>query len=278
MPAHRGVGEFLKSRRARVRPVDIGVPPGRGPRRVAGLRREELARAAGVSVDYYIRLEQGRADTVSDSVLDAVADVLRLSDDERDHLYQLARPGRKTRGPRASQRVRPGLLQLLHSVGATPAFILGRRMDILAWNPLASSLITDFAALAPNERNLARLVLLDEKVRRLYRNRELAVRNTVGYLRREAGRYPDDLELATLIADLSAGSEVFRQQWARHTVGRKRHGIKQFDHPLVGEFELCYESLQVPGEPDQVVIIYTAEPGSIAEAKLELLAMETSPR
>lgn len=270
MARHTDIGTFLKSRRARITPEQVRLLPGPGPRRVTGLRREEVAQLACISVDYYVRLEQGRTDGVSDEVLNAVAGALRLGTDERDHLLRLGKP--HTRRHRdANQQVRPGLLQLLHAVRATPAFVLGRRTDVLAWNPMAAALITDFAELPTEERNLARLIVLDEKVGRLYPDREQAVRNMVGSLRFDSGRYPDDPLLIALVADLCTHSAEFRHHWNTHTVGRKRHGDKRLDHPLLGELHLAYESLRLPDDPDQLFIVYTAPPGSPSEAKLNNL-------
>jgi transcriptional regulator with XRE-family HTH domain len=266
------VGAFLKSRRARLSPDDVGLPSGTGYRRVAGLRREEIATLAGVSVDYYIRLEQGRSEGVSASVLDNVAAALRLSHDERDHLHRLARP---VDGARRPAVVRPGLRQLLNAIGAaTPAFLLGRRMDILAWNELAAALIIDFSTLPARERNLARLVLLHERVRQLYPDRELVVRNTAGFLRFDVGRHPDDGELQALIEELCARRPDFRQQWERHTVSRKRFGVKRFDHPAVGRFQLDYETLYHPEDEEQLLIVYSARPGTSAEQKLASLVQD----
>ncbi|MFB6720845.1 helix-turn-helix transcriptional regulator [Kribbella sp. NPDC056345] len=272
MSPHTDLGEFLQTRRARLRPEEVGLAPGFGARRVPGLRREELAQLAGISVDYYVRLEQGRSSRVSDTVLDAVAGALQLTDDERVHLRRLAKPAKPRQRRAKPQTVRPGLLQLLNAVGDTPAFIFGRRMEVLAWNSLACALIADFPALPPIRRNLARLILLDEDARSLYPNREHVTGDTVGYLRLDAGRYPDDPELTALIGELSMHSEEFRQHWAAHTVRQKKHGFKQFNHPLVGEFELAYETLMLPDDPDQLLTFYTAEPGSRAESNLKLLA------
>lgn len=162
MDRHATLGEFLRSRRARLRPEDVGMQPLPTRRRVPGLRREELAQLAGVSVDYYVRLEQGRGSHVSDAVLDAVANALRLADDERAHLRDLARPRRAARRPAPPRQVRPQLRQLLTAMSDVPAFVVGRRTDVLAWNALGAALIADFPALPPRERNFARLVLLDE--------------------------------------------------------------------------------------------------------------------
>ncbi|PSK97961.1 helix-turn-helix protein [Murinocardiopsis flavida] len=270
------LGEFLRSRRARLQPEDVGLARGGGQRRVQGLRREELAYLTGISVDYYVRLEQGRSQNVSGAVLDAVARVLRLNEDERAHLRQIARhlPGPLDRAGAEggeAQEVRPGIRRLLDAVEGTPAFVFGRRMDILAWNPLACALITDFGALPRRRCNLARLVLLDEDVVRLYPDREFVARDTVGHLRIDAGRHPDDPELATLIADLSAGSAEFRRHWSGYTVKSKSHGYKRFDHPAVGPMTLNYETLHVPDDPDQFLTVYTAPADSPAEECLRLL-------
>ncbi|MGW5388238.1 helix-turn-helix domain-containing protein [Nocardia sp. NPDC003963] len=270
MTTHPHIGEFLKSRRARIAPEQAGLPGTPQRRRVAGLRREELAQLASISVDYYIRIEQGRAEGVSATMLEAISDVLRLNTDERDHLRQLAGTTSSVPPPAAAQLVHDGLRRIMDALDS-PAFVLGRRMAILAWNTLACRLITDFSELAPRERNLARLVLIDEKVSRLYPDRELAVNNAVGYLRRDLGRHPDDPELIALIADLEEQSEEFRQTWPLHTVVRKGSGIKQFDHPLAGEFALTYDSVELPGCSDQVLVVYTAEPGSPAAERLALL-------
>lgn len=266
--AHPDISDFLKSRRARVKPEDVGVVTTRNRRRVAGLRREELAQLAAVSVDYYTRLEQGRAERVSDSVLDSIADALLLDDVEREHLHRLANPPR--RRPSPTPGVHTGLRLLLRDLPERPAFVLGRRMDVLAWNPLARKLIADFDTLAPARRNLARLVLLDEQVRRLYPDRELAVSNAAGFLRRDLGLHPDDAELGALVAELNAGSAEFRRKWSQHTVSRKSSGVKKFDHPRAGEFELSYQSLELPGSPDQILVVYSPRTRSESDKLREL--------
>ncbi|SDD50264.1 helix-turn-helix domain-containing protein [Actinokineospora iranica] len=267
MARRADLAAFLISRRARLRPEDVGLAPGGGPRRVPGLRREELAHLAGISVEYYVRFEQGRRN-VSDAVLDAVATALRLDADERAHLRRLARgPVAQAHRP---QQVRPGTGQLVHALCA-PAFVFGRRMDILAWNRAACALITDFAALPPHRRNLARLVLLDEDVVRLYPDRDFVAKDTVGHLRMDAGRHPDDPRLAALVRELSLGSAEFREHWARHTVTSKSHGFKRFDHPVVGALTLSFETLHLPDDPEQYLTVYTAVPGSPDEERLRVL-------
>ncbi|MCP2165965.1 helix-turn-helix transcriptional regulator [Goodfellowiella coeruleoviolacea] len=268
------LGEFLRSRRARLRPEELGLPDYGGARRVPGLRREELARLAGVSVDHYVRLEQGRTLHFSAAVLDAVARALRLSDAERQHLYRLARPwpgpDRADSAPEP-QRVRPGLRRLLDSVGEVPAYIVGRNTDVLAWNRLAAALITDFGALPPRERNLARLVFLDEGMRALYADWRGKASDVVAYLRLDAGRHPGDPSTATLVAELSSASPEFREVWAEHQVKDKTHGRYRYRHPVVGELELGYETLRFPDDPDQALIAHTVAEGSPAQTALRLL-------
>jgi transcriptional regulator with XRE-family HTH domain len=265
--------EFLKSRRARVQPEDLGLKVFGGRRRVPGLRREELAQAAGVSADYYVRLEQGRTDNVSQEILDAVADVLGLTVDERKHLARLAKPVRRTTRRRtATQRIRPGMQRLLDSMEDVPAFVLGRRMDLLAWNRLAAALIADFASMTPKERNVPRMVFLDPASHDFYPDWDAVAAESVDYLRMYAGRYPDDPELAELVGELSIHSPEFREHWARHDVKDKSFGTKVLHHDLVGEITVRYETLQLPGDLDQLLVTYTVEPGSASEQNLRLLA------
>ncbi|AJC55136.1 helix-turn-helix transcriptional regulator [Streptomyces sp. 769] len=272
----RELGDFLRSRRARIRPEEVGLP-GHGRRRVPGLRREEVAQLAGVSVDYYIRLEQGRGPSVSDAVLDAVGRVLRLDDTEQEYLRTLARPARRRpatarRAPRpAPQQVRPGLRLLLDLVDRAPAFVLGRRMDVLAWNALADA-VGGFSRLAPKDRNMPRQVFLDPRAREVYPDWPAVAAETVAHLRLGAGNHPHDEQLATLVGELSLGSEDFRRLWADHLVKEKSYGTKRMLHPVVGELFLPYETLTVPGEPDQMLVVYTPEPGSQTEERLRLLA------
>jgi transcriptional regulator with XRE-family HTH domain len=276
MDRRRELGDFLKSRRARVRPEDVDLPDS-GRRRVPGLRREELAQLAGVSADYYVRLEQGRGGHPSDGVLDAIATALSLDEAERAHLYDLARTtGPRRRTPRP-ERVRPPLQVLLDALEHVPAFVLGRRMDVLGWNRLAAALIIDFGALPPKERNTARLVFLDEGMRSTYTDWEETARETVAYLRLMAGRHPDDPGLAELIGELSMKSGDFRRWWARHDVREKTHGTKRMRHPLVGPLTLLYETLGLRGDADQILIAYLAEPGSESETALRLLGSMAEP-
>ncbi|THA56173.1 helix-turn-helix domain-containing protein [Streptomyces sp. A1136] len=264
------IGDFLRSRRARIRPEETGLPS-HGRRRVPGLRREEVALLAGVSVDYYIRLEQGRGPSVSDAVLDAIARVLRLNPTEHSHLRALARPPVT---PEAVQEVRPGVRLLLEAVGgAAPAFVLGRRMDVLAWNALADA-VAGHSHMPPGSRNIARHVFLDPDARELYPQWARIAEETVGHLRLYAGQHPGDPLLAALTRELADRSEEFRLLWADHTVKEKTHGVKLIDHPVVGRLELPYETLALPGEPDQLLVVYTAPPGSETAHRLARLAAE----
>lgn len=264
------IGDFLRSRRARIQPEETGLPS-HGRRRVPGLRREEVALLAGVSVDYYIRLEQGRGPSVSDAVLDAIARVLRLNPTEHSHLRALARPAVT---PEAVQEVRPGVRLLLEAVGgAAPAFVLGRRMDILAWNALADA-VAGHSHMPVGSRNIARHVFLDPDARELYPQWARIAEETVGHLRLYAGQHPGDPLLAALTRELADRSEDFRLLWADHTVKEKTHGVKLIDHPVVGRLELPYETLALPGEPDQLLVVYTVPPGSETAHRLARLAAE----
>lgn len=274
------LGEFLRSRRARLRPEEFGLSDYGRIRRVPGLRREELARLAGVSVDHYVRLEQGRELHFSDEVLDAVARVLRLSGEERRHLYRLARPGTPATEPVVPVRqvVRPGLLRLLDSLVDTPAYVVGRRVELLAWNGLASALLGGFGELPEPERNFARLFFLDPDFAALFADPGAKADDIAGYLRYDAGRHPDDPALAALVGELSIRSNDFRTRWAEYDVREKTHGSYVFRHPSVGELELAYETLRLPDDPDQALITYTAEPGSPSDAALRMLATLSSAR
>jgi len=272
MPRSTDLGEFLAARRARVRPEDVGLPE-YGRRRVPGLRREELAQLAGVSVDYYVRLEQGRATHPSAEVLDALGRALRLTDLERRHLHELA-AGRAAR-PAAPQlrpeRMRPQLQWLLDSLVEVPALVVGRRLDVLGWNRMASMLLGGLERLTDRERNLARHTFLSPEARDVYVNWEGVAHDTVGVLRRAAGLHPDDEELAALVGELSVKSAEFAQWWASADVHEKTYGSKRYAHPIVGELELRYETLALPGDGLQL-LTYAAQPGTPSATALKLLA------
>ncbi|MBE1582084.1 helix-turn-helix transcriptional regulator [Nonomuraea angiospora] len=268
------IGEFLRSRRARLRPEDVGLPVFNRHRRVPGLRREELAQLAGVSVAYLTRLEQGKGNNVSAEVIGAITRALRLSDTEHEHLTRLVkcRDRRKYGPPPRLQQVRTALGQMLASLEGVPAYVTGPRSDILGWNPAAAALFGDWDRLPPDERNWARLVFLDPGHRRLFADWEAKAADVVGALRLYAGCYPDDPRLLTLVGELSVKSGTFRRLWAGHDVKESAHGTRRLRHPLVGELTLGFESLWLPGDPEQSLTVYHAPPGSAAAESLRLLA------
>ncbi|WP_371778388.1 helix-turn-helix transcriptional regulator [Streptosporangium subroseum] len=279
MTRNAELGEFLRNRRAQIKPESIGLPATSPYRRVPGLRREELAQLAGVSADYYTRLEQGRSITPSESVLEAVAAALRLNFAERAHLFDLARPQpvciRRQRAE--GQRVRSGIHQLLNALSGQPAFVLDRRMDVLACNGMGRVLLTDFDALPPEHRNLVRWIILDESARVLYRDWDDVARQLVGILRLCAGRHPRDGRIVEVVGELRAKSEDFRRLWADHHVVERAFGTKRFHHSLVGDMELDYEVLLTAIDPEQVLLIYTAEPGSPSQEAMNLMASWAVP-
>ncbi|MFE3166893.1 helix-turn-helix domain-containing protein [Streptomyces sp. NPDC059224] len=267
------LSEFLRTRRARLLPGDVGLPDFGRHRRVPGLRREELAQLAGVSVAYYTRLEQGNGRNVSAEVLDAIARALRLTDAEHAHLMHLAKGKQhKKKGAARPQQVRPALGQLLEAMDGVPAYIGGRRSDILAWNGMAAAVFGDWSELPVAERNWARLVFLRPEYRDLFVEWEQKAIDIVCLLRMDAGCFPDDTRLSALVGELSVKSEEFRRLWATHDVKEKSHGLKRLHHPLVGELSLSYESFRMPGDPDQSLVTYHAEPGSASAQALRLLA------
>ncbi|MDH6134052.1 transcriptional regulator with XRE-family HTH domain [Kitasatospora sp. MAA4] len=277
MDQRTDLSEFLRSRRARLRPEDVGLSPHGGRRRVPGLRREELAQLAGVSVAYYTRLEQGHGQNVSATVLEAIARALRLTQAEREHLAHLTKPvHRRSRASSRPQRVRPSLQWLIDSMEGVPVVVLGRRLDIIAWNRLGCAMFGDFAAMPAEQRNLAWQVFLVPDAHELYDNWEGKAADVVASLRLDAGLWPDDPRLASLIGELSVKSEEFRRLWASHDVRDKGHGVKDLHHPVAGRLTLAYETLRLPSDPDQVLLAYHAEPGSPSAESLRLLASWTA--
>ncbi|MFF4421612.1 helix-turn-helix transcriptional regulator [Streptomyces sp. NPDC001549] len=257
---------FLRTRRSRVDPAAAGIPTD-SRRRVEGLRREEVAHLSGVSVDYYVRLEQGRATQPSEQVLDALAGVLGLDETEREHLCRLAgQRRRRTKAP--GGKVRPEVLRVLDLVAGAPALIMNHRLDVLAGNRLAGLL---YGRPLPG-LNTARHIFLDEAERGLYADWDHCTLDVVGHLRLAAGTYPDDPRLASLIGELAMASERFRRLWARADVRARTHGRKAYRHPLVGLLELHQENFALPGESGMELLVLSAPPGSSAEDGLRLLA------
>ena len=272
------VREFLISRRGRITPEQAGIEPIGGRRRVAGLRREEVARLAGVSVDYYTRLERGNLSGVSDSVLDAIARALELDRAEHDHLYNLARasgsPARRrtTAAAAPASSVRPVLQHLLDAITGAPAFIGNNRMDIVAANLLGYALYSDMYRGSARPGNHSRFIFLDPRSQDFYTDWNAAANANVAILRREAGRSPHDKQLAELIGELSMRSDEFRARWAAHNVRRHYTGAKAFRHPVVGLLELSYQVLDLEEDPGHTLTVYPAVPGSPTDEALRLLA------
>jgi transcriptional regulator with XRE-family HTH domain len=267
------LGNFFKARRSELSSTIVGLPASNGQRKVPGLRREEVAGLADISIDYYKRLEQGRIQP-STSVLTALARVMNLSDDELDYVLELA--GRELDVPRpAVQIVQPQLSRMLDDLSSTPGMILGRRMDILAWNPMAAALICDFAKLPPPHRNYARVLFTDPSMKALYPQWEAVALNCIATLRRQSATHPDDPQLAALVDELSACDDFFRRWWAAHRVAPRGGGTKVLCHPVVGELILDWDTLVCSIDPDQQLVIWTAEAGTSTHDALTVLSART---
>ncbi|GAA2470122.1 helix-turn-helix transcriptional regulator [Winogradskya humida] len=263
---------FLSSRRARLTPERAGLPAWGTNRRVTGLRRGEVAMLAGVSVEYYTRLERGNLSGVSDSVLDAVARALQLDETEHAHLLDLARtanttPGRVRRRP-AQSGVRPGVIRILESMGV-PAYVRNNRFDVLAANPLGRALYAEVWAAATGVPNTARSAFLDPRARQFWVDWERIARDCAGALRIQAGKNPYDRELSNLIGELSTRSDEFRTWWAEHDVHVHSHGVKRLRHAVIGTLDLSFEAMELP--EGLTLIAYSAEPGTPSADALKLL-------
>jgi transcriptional regulator with XRE-family HTH domain len=285
-PSRNDLKEFLTTRRAKITPEQAGLPVFGANRRVTGLRREEVALLAGISVEYYTRLERGSIGSVSDSVLDGLVHALQLDEAERDHLYRLVRTANtpaSRRAPRrvpAKKRVRPTIQRVLDHM-PMPAYLRNGRFDILAANDLGRALYSPLyehaAAHTPGQPpNSARFCFLDPKAFEFFVDYNTIANDAVAFLRAEAGRDPYDKDLTDLIGELSTRSEDFRHRWAAHDVRYHRTGRKRFHHPLVGDVELDYEAFELPGDPGQRINVYTAPPDTAWENALNLLASWTA--
>ncbi|WP_129284568.1 helix-turn-helix transcriptional regulator [Streptomyces sp. GZWMJZ-114] len=271
-PAANDLRAFLRTRRARISPQDAGLPASMGVRRVPGLRREEVALLAGVSAEYYERLERGRTKNVSAAVLDAVARVLRLDPAERDHLFALAGPARARSAAAPVPRLRPGLRRALDLMADVPALVLGPRQDLVAVNPLGAAFYTGLDSLPPGRRNMVRYLFTVDAARELYEDWATTARKIVAELRRYAGGHPHDPGLADLVGDLAVRDPDFRRWWAEHDVYLREHGSKRYHHPVVGPMELGYEAFTPVGQPELVLGMHTVEPHSPSAEALALLA------
>ncbi len=275
MDTKREIRDFLTSRRARITPEDVGPTSYGRPRRVPGLRREEVATLAGVSVDYYNRMERGNLSGASESVLDALARALQLDEAERAHLFDLARASRPS--PRARRRstkknVRPSVHWMLDSMTGSAAIAENGRLDALATNRLGRAFHAHLFDGSGRPVNFARFVFLDPRAAEFFADWERAAKDCAALLRSEAGRNPLDRELSDLVGELSTQSEEFRAHWSAHNVRLHNKGVKQFNHPVVGELELSYNRVELPADPGLAIIAYTAEPGSKSAEAFSLLA------
>ncbi|MFF7410614.1 helix-turn-helix domain-containing protein [Streptomyces lydicus] len=269
------ISSFLKARRAALDPADLGLPGGVTRRRVRGLRREEVAQLAGISVDYYTRIEQGRAHAISDSVLDAIARALRLTAGEVTYLRNIAVPRRRGAADCCApgQTVRPEIRQLLDAMESTvPALVVGRGLDILAWNRLGGRVAFDLEAVAPDRRNTALLVFLDPMARALHPEWEDKAEEVVGNLRAESGRHPEDPRICEVVNELLVRSADFKRLWEAQSVHECLRGTKRILHPDVGELVITFESFRLGADEDQALVTYSAPRGSETERRLRELA------
>lgn len=273
-PHARELGDFLRARRGRLHPRDVGLEPG-GRRKVAGLRREELALLAGLSTDYYQRMEQGREVRPSDDVLDALAGALVLDDEERRHLFTLARAARRPVRPRVDrgpERVPDGTRRLLHAL-ATPALVLGRHLDLLAWNPHAEALLGDPAEHPSDRLNMLLLMFDDPRTGdRTCPDWERQALDYIGMMRAAVATDPTHPRATAVVGELTIRSAEFRRLWTRHDVRESVSGTKTFRLPEVGDVVLHWDTYPLPGSPGPVLLVFTAEPGSPDADRLDLLA------
>jgi len=270
------IREFLSTRRARITPEQAGLPAYGGNRRVRGLRREEVAMLAGVSVDYYVRMERGSLAGASESVLDALANALKLDEAERTHLFALAREsgaGATRRKRTAPHRVRPAIQQVLDAMTDAPAWVRNGRHDILAMNQLARALYSPVLADPRRPANTTRFVYLHhDEAREFFVDYDRIANDAAAMLRLEAGRNPHDKALIELVGELSTRSGLFRQRWASHDVQFHRSGQKRLRHPVVGQLDLDFESMELPSEPGLHLNVYTAAADTPTADALRLLA------
>jgi transcriptional regulator with XRE-family HTH domain len=270
------VREFLITRRARITPQQAGLPAYGANRRVKGLRREEVAMLAGVSVDYYTRLERGNLAGASESVLDALARALQLDEAERAHLFDLAHAAHGSSGAArrrpGSSRVRPGVQRVLDAMSGAPAWIRNGRADMQAANPLGRALYAPVFDDPARPANTARFTFLSPQAREFYRDWDRTSRDMVAVLRAAAGRDPYDKALSDLVGELSTRSEAFPSMWAAHDVLFHRTGRKDLHHPVAGDLDLTYEAFELPSDPGLTMIVYTAEPDTPTAQALGFLA------
>ncbi len=279
MDSANDLQEFLTTRRARITPEQAGLPVfGHRQRRVPGLRREEVALLAGMSTEYYVRLERGNAKGVSEAVLEGISQALHLDEAEHTHLYDLVRTANKgahpqrRRGPVRAQQVRPAVQQMIDAMTALPTIVQNERLDLIASNRLGAAFYSEMYVRPQRPVNFGRFLFLDPRSRVFYRDWDDAARQTVALLRSAAGRAPYDRILSDLVGELSTRSNDFRTLWAAHDVRLHHSGLKNVHHPIVGDLDLVFEGLAIASDPGLSIIAYTAQPGSPSPDSLQLLA------
>jgi transcriptional regulator with XRE-family HTH domain len=272
------IREFLMSRRSRLTPGSVGLPDFGGRRRVAGLRREEVALVAGISVEYYTRLERGNASGVSEAVLEGISRALQLDDVESAHLADLVRAATSTttlrprRAAPKTQQVSPVVQQIVDGMSGMPTVVQNASLDVIASNRLGRAFYLDMYVAPERPVNFARYIFLDPKAREFYRDWDAVAEQSVALLRTAAARTPADKALTALVGELSMASPEFRSLWASHTVREHRSGNKQVRHPIVGDLELVFESMELSSHKGLLLIAYTATPGTVSQDSLQLLA------
>jgi transcriptional regulator with XRE-family HTH domain len=275
-PGPGQLGDFLKALRAQLDPDKVGLPDGQSGRRVAGLRREEVANLAAISVDYYTRLEQGRVQA-SASVLASLARALQLDDDQQSYLYEVAgKTDARPRRRRSVQKVRPAMRRLLDQLTETPALVLGKRLDILAWNHSAAALYADFGSIPAARRNYVHLLFTDTALRAMHCEWEHDARDAVAALRMEAARDQHDPDLAQLVGELAVCDADFRTWWAEHRVNSASYGTKHYRHPVVGDLTLDCDTWGCPDGSGQRLMVLTAESGTPSHDGLLILSSWTA--
>lgn len=277
MDSPNPISEFLTTRRAKLTPSQVGLPDFGGRRRVPGLRREEVAMVAGMSAEYYKRLERGNAAGVSEAVIDGVSRALQLDEAEHAHLYDLIRaanagahPLQRKGAPRKTH-LTAGMRQTIDSMSTVPVFIQNGRLDAVATNRLGAALFSEMLD-APSPVNAARFIFLDERAQAFYREWEAQTRQIVAVLRSEAGRSPYDRQLSDLVGELSTRSDLFRKLWGTHDVREHRTGLKLVHHPVVGDLDLTFQAMDLASDRGLQMIVFSAEPGSATQERLQLLA------
>lgn len=282
MDSHGAISEFLTTRRAKLTPEQVGLPDFGGRRRVPGLRREEVALVAGMSSEYYKRLERGNATGVSEAVIDGVSRALQLDEAEHAHLQDLiraanagARPHQRRR-PVATSHLTSGMRQTIDAMSTVPVFVQNGRLDAVATNALGRALFSEMLDDVSPPANAARFIFLDARAQTFYRHWDAQARQIVAVLRAEAGRSPHDRRLTDLVGQLSTRSELFRKLWAAHDVREHRTGLKNVHHPVVGDLDLTFQAMDLASDRGLQMIVFSAEPGSATHDRLQLLANLTA--